>query len=165
MTTSNPFPDNEDTGPGVDLVIDDIIDPTSSHGDSTPDPDPEFEPELSGEPPVEELIPPTIPENVAEAIQTIEAIPNEILGAVLNRMDSDNGISSLTDHAVMWRSIDNMLNDIDMAFAEEEYRNNILAYGMKGMTFSLSAGFVAWVLRGGLFACHSHVIHPYLARA
>ena len=152
VTTPGPVADNEDTGPGVDLIIDEIIDPTGSHGNTTPDPEPEVEPEpepeLPVEPPAEEPILPTIPEKVAEAIQTIEAIPNEILGAVLNRMDSDNGIGSLTDHTVMWRSIDTMLNDIDKTFAEEEHRNNILAYGMKGMTFSLSAGFVAWALRG-----------------
>ena len=149
ITTPEPVPDNEDTGPGVVLIIDDIIDPTSSHGDTTPEPEIKPEPELPVEPPIEEAVPPIIPEKVVEVLETITAIPNEILDTVLNRIDSDNGIASLTDHTVMWRSIDTMLNDIDNAFAEEEHRNNILAYGMKGMTFSLSAGFVAWVLRGG----------------
>ena len=64
-------------------------------------------------------------------------------------MEVPDTLLGLTDQTVMWRSIDNMLDDLDEAFAKEEHRNNILAYGLKGTTWSLSAGFVAWALRGG----------------
>ena len=79
----------------------------------------------------------------------IQEIPADVLDTAINRIDIPKTILPIASNFAMWSAIDAMLNELDDNYARSESSDLVMANVVRGATWSLSAGFVAWILRGG----------------
>jgi VCBS repeat-containing protein len=142
-----PTPDPDDEPAGSD-------DPDPG-GESTPDLDldPTIDPRVQQRPtpPTHQPVNPerTIYQYFEDIAETITEIPADVLEQVINRIDIPKTMLPLQSNIVLWNAIDTMLDELDDSFADAETGELIIANTIRGTTWTLSAGFVAWILRGG----------------
>ncbi len=81
--------------------------------------------------------------------EKLQEIPVDILETVINKIDIPRTLLPIASNFAMWNAIDAMLDELDDSYTESQTDDMIMANVVRGATWSLSAGFVAWVLRGG----------------
>ena len=94
---------------------------------------------------------PPVPENQFFEVlaEKLQAIPADILKTVINKIDIPTPMLPIASNLAMWNAIDAMLEELDDNYTESQTHEMIMANVVRGATWSLSAGFVAWILRGG----------------
>ena len=81
--------------------------------------------------------------------EKLQEIPADVLDKVINKIDMPKAVLPIVSNFAMWSAIDAMLNELDDHYYQSQSSDVVIANVVRGATWSLSAGFVAWILRGG----------------
>jgi hypothetical protein len=151
----SPDPGSSPSDPESDPI--DADEPEPSVNESTPDPELALEPNTTTQG-QQRVVPAGIEAGsktdtegtvVETIVEKITEIPVELLETVLNKIEISKSVPQLISNFALWNAIDSMFDELDNSFTGTQSQEAIIANVIRGTTWSLSAGFVAWILRGG----------------